>query len=400
MRVSQHVERFLQDNPKGHIYVATGYASTYGLAWLHQRTRHRAVTVVIGRSSLGAQYWETGDKNAAREFLDRSNVDFRVWKRQPPASELHAKLWITKSHAGIDALAGSANLTQNGLRKYCEVMLRARDEDLDRLWNDMCSYVEDSRNAKGDIRRLMRLREPSGGKTARNRASSAQGANHRRPRRASAPSVGDSGVGRSHGDADHYGPLRVPAPAITPQPAPAPATPRPQLSEPLLSTDPDPWQAIQVSEFQPPAPRRRTGRRWIAVLLAGVAALAVWWWMTGGISAQQNFSTAGSDNRPVPASVSADPLSELTDKPCGQWTAADVSMSSRALAGFDWGDRDSDGDGRPCEVRTPDGIREKPCGQWTAADRSIAAVAPVGFDWGNRDYDGDGRPCETLTAGG
>ena len=389
---SRHIERFLQDNPNGHIYVASGFASTYGLAWLHRRTRHRAVTVVIGGSSLDDRSWKKcsdAEEKAAREFLDRSDVSVRVWKGSHPASELHAKLWIIKSHAGIDVLLGSANLTKSGLHTNREALGRARDEDLDRHWNDMCSYVEGSRDAKGDIRRLMRQREPSGGKTVRNRASSAQGANHRRTRRAPAPSVGDDEVGRSHGDANHHKPLRVPEPAITPRSAPAIS--RPRRPEPLLSTDPDPWQGIQVSVPQP-APRRRTGRRWAAVLLAGVVALAAWWWMTGGISAQQSFSAAGRDNRPIPASVSADPLRELTDKPCGQWTAADVSISSRAPAGFDWGDRDGDGDGRPCETRTPDGIRETPCGRWTAADRSIAAVAPVGFDWGNRDSDGDGRP--------
>ena len=401
---SQHIERFLLDNPNSHIYVATGFASTYGLAWLHRRTGHRAVTVVIGGSSLDVGNWtkcNDAEEKAAQEFLDRSDVSVRVWKGSHPASELHAKLWITKSHAGVDVLVGSANLTKGGLHINLEGVGRARDEDLDRHWNDMCSYVEGSRDAKGDIRRLMRQREPSGGKTARYRASPAQGASHRRHRRAPASSVGNSKVERSHRDTNHHWPLRTPEPAITPRSAPAPAISRPRRPEPLLSTDPDPWQSFHVPELQPqPAPRRRTSRRWAAVLLAGVAALAAWWWMMGGISAQQSFSTAGSDNRPVPASVSADPLRELTDKPCGQWTAADVSISSRAPAGFDWGDRDGDGDGRPCETRTPDGIRETPCGQWTAADRSIAAVAPAGFDWGNRDSDGDGRPCEASAAGG
>lgn len=399
---SQHIEQFLQDNPNGHIYVASGFASTYGLAWLHRRTRHRTVTVVIGGSSLDGRYWtlcSDAEEKTAQEFLDRSNVSVRVWKGSRPASQLHAKLWITKSHARIDVLLGSANLTKSGLRTNCEAVTRARDEDLDRHWNAMFSYVEDSRDAKDDIRRLMRQREPPGGKTSRYRV--ARGANHRRPRRVPATSVDNSEVERSYGDANHHRPLRVPEPAITPRSAPTPAISWQRRPEPLLSTDPDPWQTIQVSESQlQPVPRRRTGRRWAAVLLAVVAALAAWWWMTGGISAQQSFSTAGRDNRPVPASVSADPLRELADKPCGQWTAADVSMSSRAPAGFDWGDRDGDGDGQPCETRTPDGIREVPCGQWTAADRSIAAVAPVGFDWGNRDSDGDGRPCEASAAGG
>lgn len=142
---AQHIERFLQDNPNGHIYVATGFASPYGLAWLHRRTRHRTVTVVIGGSSLDVTYWKKGskeDKDAAREFLDRSNVGVRVWKGSYPDSELHAKLWITKSHDGIDVLLGSANLTKRGLRTNCEAVTRARDEDRNRHWKAMFSYVE------------------------------------------------------------------------------------------------------------------------------------------------------------------------------------------------------------------------------------------------------------------
>lgn len=400
-QAAQHIERFLENNPNGHIYVATGFASPNGLAWLHRRTRHRAVTVVIGGSSLDVKYWKKGRKKVkdeAREFLDRSDVSVCVGKGSHLASELHAKMWITKSDAGLDVLVGSANLTKNGLHKNREAMTRARDEDRDRHWNDMRSHVEWSHDAKNDIWRLMQ-RESSGGKTSRNRASSTQGSNHRGSRWARASSVGSTEIERSHGDTNNHRPSRAPEPAITPRSASAPAISRPRRPEPLLSTDPDPWQSVQVPELQP-APRRRTGRRWAAVLLAGVAALAVWWWMTGGISAQQSFSTAGRYNRPAPASVSADRLRDLADKPCPQWTADDVSLSSRALGGFDWGNRDGDGDGRPCETRTPDGISEKPCDQWTAADRSIADVAPVEFDWGDRDSDGDGRPCEASAVGG
>ena len=387
----------MQNNPNGHIYVATGFASPYGLAWLHRRTRHRAVTVVIGGSSLDDKYWKKGsraDKDAAREFLDRSDVSVCVWKGSHSASELHAKLWITKSNAGIDVLVGSANLTKNGLHINREAMTRARDEDLDRHWNDMYSHVEGSHNAKNDIRRLIQYKS-SGGKTARHRASSAQGANHHRARWARAPSVGGNEVERSHGDANHHRPLEVPEPAITPRSAPASAISRPRQPEPLLSTDPDLWQEIQVAEPRLVTRRRKSGR-WAAVLLVMVAALLAWGWMTGGTTAQPS---AGRDNQTATV-VSADPLRELTNKPCPQWTAADVSTSSQAPVGFDWGSRDGDGDGRPCETRTPDGIRETPCGQWTAADRSIAAVAPVGFDWGGRDSDGDGQPCEASAPGG
>lgn len=40
-------------------------------------------------------------------------------------------------------------------------------------------------------------------------------------------------------------------------------------------------------------------------------------------------------------------------------------------------------------------LRAKPCGMWTAADRAVARTAPNGYDWGPRDRDGDGRPCDS-----
>ena len=40
-------------------------------------------------------------------------------------------------------------------------------------------------------------------------------------------------------------------------------------------------------------------------------------------------------------------------------------------------------------------LRAKPCGMWTDADRAIARTAPNGYDWGPRDGDGDGRPCDS-----
>lgn len=40
-------------------------------------------------------------------------------------------------------------------------------------------------------------------------------------------------------------------------------------------------------------------------------------------------------------------------------------------------------------------LRAKPCGMWTAADRAVARTAPTGYDWGPRDRDRDGRPCDS-----
>lgn len=39
-------------------------------------------------------------------------------------------------------------------------------------------------------------------------------------------------------------------------------------------------------------------------------------------------------------------------------------------------------------------IRSTPCGQWGAEERALAQQAPDGFDWGRRDGDNDGNPCD------
>ncbi len=39
-------------------------------------------------------------------------------------------------------------------------------------------------------------------------------------------------------------------------------------------------------------------------------------------------------------------------------------------------------------------IRSKPCGDWGAEDRALAREAPDGYDWGRRDGNNDGVPCE------
>ena len=55
---------------------------------------------------------------------------------------------------------------------------------------------------------------------------------------------------------------------------------------------------------------------------------------------------------------------------------------------------------RPPSSTRPSGgdlvrLRVKPCGMWTAADRAVARLAPAGYDWGARDRDRDGRPCDS-----
>lgn len=39
-------------------------------------------------------------------------------------------------------------------------------------------------------------------------------------------------------------------------------------------------------------------------------------------------------------------------------------------------------------------LRSLPCGEWGAEERALARQAPAGFDWGRRDGDNDGTPCD------
>lgn len=39
-------------------------------------------------------------------------------------------------------------------------------------------------------------------------------------------------------------------------------------------------------------------------------------------------------------------------------------------------------------------LRSKRCGDWNADDRALTAQAPDGYDWGRRDGNNDGVPCE------
>lgn len=39
-------------------------------------------------------------------------------------------------------------------------------------------------------------------------------------------------------------------------------------------------------------------------------------------------------------------------------------------------------------------LRSLPCGEWGDEERALARQAPAGFDWGRRDGDNDGNPCD------
>lgn len=145
-----HIQRFLEDNPSGHLYVLVGYASVWGLAWLHENTPGRPVTLIIGDTK--PHHFERAtnrDRAKALQFLRRREVRTLSWyrtERSPQGkSMLHAKAWVIaapKERSAGAALIGSANLTRAGLQNNWEMMALAADRDLSRVWRQLDGFVE------------------------------------------------------------------------------------------------------------------------------------------------------------------------------------------------------------------------------------------------------------------
>lgn len=128
---------FLDEHPRGRLFVLTGYASVWGLAWLHRRTIGRPVTLIIGDAR---QSWfdkaAEEDKETALEFLDRRDVQVMNWysKNTPGREDIaHAKAWIVRDSGKSAVLLGSANLTKKGFRHNFEMMAMAADRETPKL---------------------------------------------------------------------------------------------------------------------------------------------------------------------------------------------------------------------------------------------------------------------------
>lgn len=127
------ITNFLQENPRGHLYVLTGYVSTWGLAWLYQNTKGRPVTLIIGDAT--PTYFKNAtdsDREAALRFLSRQDVQVKNWysKKQSGIEAIaHAKAWIVDGPTKKAVLIGSANLTKQGLRHNFEMMAKAADSE-------------------------------------------------------------------------------------------------------------------------------------------------------------------------------------------------------------------------------------------------------------------------------
>lgn len=151
----QRIIEFLKKNPQGPLYVLTGYASVWGLAWLHEHTFGRQVTLLTGdaRKKRFAKAAES-DRMSALKFLSRNNVTVKTWySKKTPGREAiaHAKAWIVKQPDGYVALVGSANLTEQGLRYNFEMMARAASFEVRSLVTAMKGALAKAKKSKGRI---------------------------------------------------------------------------------------------------------------------------------------------------------------------------------------------------------------------------------------------------------
>lgn len=121
------ISRFLDDHPYGELFVAVGYASVAGLAWLAKRTAGRPVTLLIGNAQASRfQKASAADRMATLEFLHRGDVEVKNWYQTGrdgrPARDAHLKAWVVIGPGGdvVAGLSGSANLTRRGLFENIE----------------------------------------------------------------------------------------------------------------------------------------------------------------------------------------------------------------------------------------------------------------------------------------
>ena len=116
------IASWLNRYPGGHLYIATGYASVPGLAWLSRHAAGRPVDVLVGdcRQRFFAEFSKANGM-AASAFLSRHDVRIMRHARRTERFA-HAKIWMLEDSTGnYKILAGSANLT-NGMMNNIECM--------------------------------------------------------------------------------------------------------------------------------------------------------------------------------------------------------------------------------------------------------------------------------------
>ena len=124
-RVPDQMEELLRSHPGAPLRVTVGFASAFGVRWLHERTRGRQVRLLIGDIRAGFDNFTPEDRQGAISFIKRPDVEVLNWySRREGYKTVHAKAWlIVPSHRRTAAaLVGYANLTRQGLYVNTEAM--------------------------------------------------------------------------------------------------------------------------------------------------------------------------------------------------------------------------------------------------------------------------------------
>ena len=192
------IVEFLVAYPGKPLRIAVGYASVWGLAWLGRHTQGRSVKLLIGDAKKHRFEIATErDRRDAISFLSRVDVQVMNWyTKRGDNRSAHMKAWHTTDNDGRPRiLAGSANLTQQGLQHNAETMgeysdkdvaetLRSMDDLFNKSWNvkdRLLGYLE---SAENELRASMRPTTSATQATTASRTNSYSDADrHREPSR-------------------------------------------------------------------------------------------------------------------------------------------------------------------------------------------------------------------------
>ena len=171
---ADRIEQFLSDNPSGRLWVAVGFASAFGFAWLNERTAGRRVDLLVGDIRKGFSNFTEVDRLEAIRFLQRPDVSVRNWYRKRGGYRMaHAKTWIaeSESHSGMpgEVLVGSANLTEQGLFHNIEMLAMADRAEHERLFGEMSQIMAESWNIEDRLLQKLGAEPASFGRAVRRR---------------------------------------------------------------------------------------------------------------------------------------------------------------------------------------------------------------------------------------
>lgn len=242
------------------LIIATGYVSARGLGWLAENTTG-PVTVVVGdlkphRFQKGSE--EDGQK--AVELLERSGSRVFCWYRTRPKEAIaHGKAVVFRREGKtVAALAGSANLTWNGLHTYAEIMVPVDPAGFAQIDRYVDLAISKGREAK---KRLIRMCGAEQSPDAADTAPSPVDAEPAKPPTAPDPQPGSAEPGT--------GPR--PESAMPPPDSAEPADP-PPASDPRPKSAEPPPEAESAEPDTGPRPKTVPASALASLLEVGAAA--------------------------------------------------------------------------------------------------------------------------------